>query len=205
MSPDPIILPVWYDFSSTLCYVAHRLLERMTPVLEREGLVLDWRPLDLTQLLGPYRRGEPMPDDRRANARRVASDLGIAVEVPAVWHDSRSAGAAAIALEGTPHAASWRERVFSALFEERRDAPGDEDVLAWIRELGWTFGPDRLAAGRDGLSTRTEAAREAMVTGVPTFMLGEWPFGGIQTEETMTHVLGRYAARVRERKEEDDR
>ena len=205
MSQDAIAVPVWYDFASTLCYVAHRVMERMAPVLAEEALLLDWQPLDLTQLLGPYRRGEAMPEDRRANARRVALDLGVAVEAPAVWHDSRSVGAAGIALAGTPHEASWRERVFTAFFEERRDAPGDEEVLAWIHELGWELGPPALAAGREHLSTRTEVAREAMVTGVPTFMLGEWPFGGIQTEETMPHILRRYAGRLRERDEEGNR
>ena len=205
MSQDPITVPVWYDFASTLCYVTHRVMERMAPALAEQELILDWQPLDLTQLLGPYRRGEPMPEDRRTNARRVADDLGVAVEAPAVWHDSRSVGAAAIALAGTPHEESWRERVFTAFFEERLDAPGDDGVLAWFRDLGWTLAPDALSAGRERLSTRTEVAREAMVTGVPTFMLGEWPFGGIQTEETMEHVLRRYAARIRQRTQEGAR
>jgi hypothetical protein len=37
-----------------------------------------------------------------------------------------------------------------------------------------------------------------MVTGVPTFMLGRWPFGGIQQQDTMRMVLERFASRCRE-------
>ena len=55
-----------------------------------------------------------------------------------------------------------------------------------------------LAAGRSELSQRTERARGEEVTGVPNFMLGPWPFGGIQTDETMLHLLGRFAAKQRE-------
>ncbi len=168
MTEARITIPVWYDFASTLCYVAHRVMERMAPELEGLGLWLDWQPLDLTQLLGPYPRGEPMPDERRANARRVADDLGVAVDAPAVWHDSRAVGAAAIALAlaAGSHEATWRERVFSALFEERREAPDEAETAGWIRELGWSLPADALATGRTAL--RYPAfARTGALAGTP--------------------------------------
>ena len=40
-------------------------------------------------------------------------------------------------------------------------------------------------------------AADAMVTGVPTFQLGAWPLGGIQTDETMLAILGKWARRQR--------
>ena len=39
-------------------------------------------------------------------------------------------------------------------------------------------------------------------TGVPTFMLESWPFGGIQNEETMRSILTRFAVKQRERLQE---
>jgi hypothetical protein len=39
-----------------------------------------------------------------------------------------------------------------------------------------------------------------MVTGVPTFMLAEWPMGGIQDDDTMVSLIGRFAKRARERR-----
>ena len=38
-----------------------------------------------------------------------------------------------------------------------------------------------------------------MVSGVPTFMLDSWPFGGIQEDDTMVSILTRYAERKRQR------
>jgi predicted DsbA family dithiol-disulfide isomerase len=51
------------------------------------------------------------------------------------------------------------------------------------------------------LDDRTVIAREAEVTGVPTFMLGSWPLGGIQDERSMRLILERFAARQRKRAE----
>lgn len=195
---DAVTVPVWYDFASTLCYVTHRVMERMAPTLDEVGVQLHWQPLDLSQLLAPYRREQAVPEERRANAKRVAIDLGVDVDVPAIWLDSRSVAAAAIALAGSPHEATWRERVFTALFEERRSQVDDREVAHLSDELGWRIGDSELARGREALSAQTEVARDAMVSGVPTFMLGEWPVGGIQTEDTMTQLLRRFASKQRE-------
>ena len=188
-------IPVWYDFSSTLCYVAHRLMGRMAPCLEEYGIELVWRPLDLTQLLAPYKRGQRVPEQRRANAHRVAADVGVEVTAPGIWHDSRPAHALALSLADGIHEPTWRERVFSAVFEEGRGAPDEAEARRLAAELSFAISDADLAEGRQTLRLVTEQAREQMVTGVPTFMLGEWPFGGIQTEETMRHMLGRYVSR----------
>ena len=45
------------------------------------------------------------------------------------------------------------------------------------------------------LARLTDEAREAEITGVPTFQLGGWPLGGIQSDETMRAILARWAAR----------
>ena len=54
-----------------------------------------------------------------------------------------------------------------------------------------------MARAADELVARTRHAHAQEVTGVPNFMLGSWPFGGIQTDETMLSILGRFAARRR--------
>ena len=52
--------------------------------------------------------------------------------------------------------------------------------------------------GRDeALEAESERARAEQVTGVPTFMLGKWPIGGIQEESVMISLLGRWAAKRR--------
>ncbi|MCG8589071.1 MAG: DsbA family protein [Proteobacteria bacterium] len=190
----PLCVPVYYDFASSLCYVAHRVLERMAPTLAELQLALQWTPLDLTRITG-WRRGAHVEGPRRANALRVARELQVSVRMPTAWLDSRASGALALRLEGDPRAVTWRERVFSAAFEEGRDIGDPEEHARLLREL--ELEPGDAESGARALDEATRSAVEAGVTGVPTFLLGEWPFGGIQTDDTMRHVLTRYARKAR--------
>jgi predicted DsbA family dithiol-disulfide isomerase len=183
-------IPVHYDFSSTICCVAHRVLDRMRTDLDAMGVVLDWRPVDLVGITG-WRRGTVVEGPRRENALRVAAELGVAVRMPAVWLDSRPAHVVALGLAGTPHEAAWRERVWSAVFEEGRDigAAGEVERLAEDLGLPRASLPDLHDFAR--LDAATEAAREAEVIGVPTFHVG-FPLGGIQEPATMLLLFQRW-------------
>jgi 2-hydroxychromene-2-carboxylate isomerase len=189
MAP-PLVLPVHYDFSSTICFVAHRVLERMGEDLDALGVVLDWRPIDLVAITG-WRRGIVVDGLRRENALRVAEELGVEVRMPAVWLDSRPAHAVALALSGSAREAAWRERVWSAVFEEGRDIGAEGEVERLAADL--TLDPAALGdihnLGR--LEAMTEAAREAEVIGVPTFHVG-FPLGGIQEPDTMRLLFQRW-------------
>jgi predicted DsbA family dithiol-disulfide isomerase len=196
-APAVLAVRVHYDFASSLCYVAHRVMQRMGGTLAELGIALAWTPVDLGRLLGPYQAGAEVPAPRRENAQRVAAELGVALRVPRVWPDSSGVNAAAYAAERAGRGATWRERVFTALFEEGRLAPSDDEVLALAREIALPLAERDLARGRRELEVKTELAREEQVTGVPTFMLGTWPFGGIQSEDTMKRVLERFAQRTR--------
>ena len=117
--------------------------------------------------------------------------------MPARWTDSRRAHAVALALVGTPREPAWRERVFSAVYEEGRLLDEAGCLEACARDLGLALETLDLRVALEALTGHTREAREAEVTGVPTFMLGRWPFGGIQEESTMRHLLTRWAARQR--------
>ena len=43
-----VTIRVYYDFASTLCYVAHRVLSRIEDEITELGVELEWRPIDLT-------------------------------------------------------------------------------------------------------------------------------------------------------------
>ena len=191
-------VPVYYDFASSLCYVAHRVMERLAGPLDELGIELAWTPLDLTRLAG-FGRGAPVEGPRRANALRVAQELGVPVRMPACWMDSREANAVGLALAaaGSPREPTWRERVFSAIHEEGRslDEPGAVARLAG--DLGLAVDPLLSAGALDALERETARARDDEVTGVPTFMLDGWPLGGIQEEPTMLSLLSRWATRRR--------
>ena len=185
-----LTIPVHYDFSSTICCVAHRVLERLRDDLVALGVALEWRPLDLVGITG-WRRGTVVEGPRRENALRVAAELGVAVRMPAVWLDSRPAHVVALELAGTPHEATWRERVWSAVFEEGRDIGAGGEVERLAEDLGLSRAslPDLHDFSR--LDAATEVAREAEVTGVPTFHVG-FPLGGIQDPATMRLLFQRW-------------
>ena len=189
-------MPVHYDFASAVCYVAHRAMARMAGALDELGIELRWTPVDLTRITG-WRRGAPVAGLRRANALRVAAELGVPLRMPAAWCDSRDANAVALLLAGTAHEAGWRERAFSACFEAGRSLDEAGLVAALAADAGLELAPEALEAARAELERRTERAAEEDVTGVPTFVLGRWPLGGIQDDATMRHLLARYARRAR--------
>ncbi len=195
---DALPVRVYYDFASTLCYVAHRALARIAEPIAALGVELRWTPIDLTQLVAWQRAGEPIDELRRQNATRVAEELGVAVRVPRVWPEARALGAAALLAEPLGRGASWRERAFTAVFEEGRSAPDVDEVARLAAEVSLELTPAAIEDALAALERHTEAAREEGVTGVPTFMLGRWPFGGIQSDATMLHVLERFARKARE-------
>ena len=185
-----VVVPVHYDFASSLCYVAHRVMERLALDLDATGVALAWTPLDLAQLLG-YPRGAPIPEERRANAARVARDLGVPLDVPVVWRDSRAWNAAALLAAEAGCDARFREAAWCALYEGRDDA----SVEAVAAASGVALDRDALAAAISRVAALTETAREAEVAGVPTFVLDRWPLCGIQSEATMRALLFRFAKR----------
>ena len=194
-APSPLRVRLDYDFASSLCYVAHRAMQRLSPRLAELGVVLDWSPIDLTLISG-WKRGAELDEERRANLERVSSELRVPLSIPRVWLDSRRAHATVLCLADAQEE-TWREVVWSSIYEAGR-WPTDEALGDLARELGLELDPACVTRAAEELVARTRRAHEQEVTGVPNFMLGEWPFGGIQTDETMLSILGRFAARRRE-------
>lgn len=188
-------LPVYYDFASTICYVTHRVLGRLAPRIDDLGVDLLWKPLDLTVVTG-WTRGARVTGPGRENALRLASELGVPVRMPGFWIDSRAAHLTALEPSLDPvKEAVWRERVWTAVFEEGRDIgePGEVERLA--ADIGIT--PPTLDHG--AIERVTAEARSKGIQGVPTFLVDSWPMAGIQDDQSMTAFFERY---VRKRKRE---
>jgi len=199
VSGDDLVVPVFYDFASTLSYVAHRVLGRLTPSLEQAALRLDWRPIDLTRIAG-WERGASITGPRRDHVAAVARSLAGGAHVPRVWLDVRRAATVALRLRGTSSEATWRERVWTGIYEEGRDPGDDATVEAWARDVCVDPRPyaDHVCEpDSDLLAKETTRARTLGVTAVPTLLLGEWPMAGVQDDETMRSVLLRFASRAR--------
>ena len=65
---------VYYDFASSLSYVAHRVMERMQGDLDELALDLEWIPLDLTRITG-WPRGASIEGHRRELGRVSSSQV----------------------------------------------------------------------------------------------------------------------------------
>ena len=189
-------IPLYYDFASSLCYVTHRVLERMAGDLSALEIQFEWKPVDLTRLTG-WRRGAPVPPDRAINVTRVSRELEVPLHMPPTWLDSRVAASVAIALGPGAREISWREQIWTAVYQEGRFDDLASAVTVLLPDLGWTLEDEALARGGEQLEQLTREAHEQMVTGVPTFMLESWPFGGIQNEDTMRSILTRFALKRR--------
>jgi len=189
-------VPVHFDFASSICYVAYRAMQRLEGTLRDLEIALHWTPVDLTQITG-VRRGEEIRADGRQNALRVAEELSVPVKMPPHWIDSRVANCAAILLEGSGQEALLRERIFSEHFERGHTVEDGDQLARILADTRIPLPAEDFEEALDELDQRTQQARLDLVTGVPTFMLGSWAFGGIQNEETMRLVLQRYASRAR--------
>jgi 2-hydroxychromene-2-carboxylate isomerase len=195
-------VPLHYDFGSSLCFVAHRVLARLAPFLEDRALDLVWTPLDLSGLAN-WRPGAPIAPHRRDEIAQIADALDVRIRIPRRWPDSRRLGAVTVALsrrlgaDWTRREPGWRERVFTAVYEQGADCADPAWLDGALRDLGVSLGPAEIADGEEALVSMTMAAADAMVTGVPTFMLGPWPLSGIHDETTLRSMLGRFADRQR--------
>lgn len=202
--PAPLEIPLYYDFASSLCYVAHRVMERLAPFLGEIGCVLAWQPVDLARLLG-WPRDFEVPEARLEHVQAVARELGVPLRPQPRWQDSRRANAAAILLgerdraNGSCREPTFRERLFSLMHEEGRPCDEPGVLPAITRELGIEIAATEWEQALDRLESRTLEARDRGVPGVPTFLLAGWPFAGIQSDDTMRSILRRHAERARSR------
>ena len=197
-----IEIPVYYDFASTICYVTHRVMERMAPELRARDVTLVWRPIDLARITG-WPRGVDVEGPRRDNALRVATEFGVSLHMPPRWLDSRAAHAVALELRGTPSEPAWRERVWCAVFEEARCLDDDADLERLGADLGLDVAALTAPPALARVDAETRTAYEAGITGVPTFDLDGWFLCGLQDETTTRLLLDRFLERKRTRTAKD--
>jgi predicted DsbA family dithiol-disulfide isomerase len=208
-SPAGVRIDIVSDVICPWCYIGKRQLERALATLEREGLrfSVHWNPFQLNP---------DMPKEGRDRIAYRVQKFGSAERAREL--DERVAGAAANAglsfrqdlMLRTPntldaHRLIWLagregmqdavvEALFVAYFTQGRDV-GDHAVLA---DCAAEVGMDRAAVA-DFLAGDTaakemlaadRAAREASVSGVPSFFLDGYSlYSGAMPAETMAEAL----------------
>jgi predicted DsbA family dithiol-disulfide isomerase len=194
-----VIIPIYYDYASSLCYVAKKVMDQLHGKLEIDLL---WKGVQISRRHEGWKNGEMIGDEAKGKIFRIAKETGVALRVPEYWLDS------AAVLEGAEFArergkfADYHEVVWKAAFEEGKDI-GDRPTLIGIAESVGLPGNELAAALEAGTfttrvkETESEAATFNVV-GYPTFMLGTFPLIGIQPAETMRLLIQRYIDRSRE-------
>jgi predicted DsbA family dithiol-disulfide isomerase len=193
-----LIIPVYFDYASSLCYIAWRMAAQLAAELEVE---LRWRPVHIVAQHPEWRAGGLIGGDLRAKIERVAQETGIALRIPEHWLDSRAALEGLLFAEECGRATAYHQEVFAAAYE-RGDDIGDRTVLVRAAaDAGLPIGRFmEFVATRRGappLALIRDEVEQLGIVGYPTFLLGEFPLTGIQPYETMKLLLTRHIERTR--------
>ncbi|HVA78061.1 MAG TPA: DsbA family protein, partial [Candidatus Binataceae bacterium] len=124
-----VVIPIFFDYASTLCYVAWRIVRELEPELGFDAL---WKGVPIALRDHRFIAGRAITDLERQKVLMVAAETGIAVAPLERWIDSSNA------LEGSELArdagvfTEYHEAVFRAVFESRADisAPAILDEIA---------------------------------------------------------------------------
>ena len=190
-----IQVPIYFDYASTLCYIAWRIVSDLERELDFEAL---WKGVPIAMRDHHAKPGRIVTDRERQKVLLVAAETGIQVAMPPAWLDSTIALSGAELARESGVFRAYHDAMFQAAFEDRRNI-GDYAV---VEEIAARAGLDRErfhAAIRSGAAIpRLEANRreadEFSALGYPTFILGDFPLTGIQPIDSMRLILSRFIA-----------
>ncbi len=188
-----IQVPIFFDYASTLCYIAWRIVGELESELEFDAL---WKGVPIAMRDHHAKPGRIVNDRERQKVLMVAAETGVAVAMPPAWLDSIGAlEGSEIAREASVFGA-YHDAMFRAAFEQRRDI-GNHQVLVEIAAHAGLdpdrFGRDlRSGAMRERIEANKREADEFSALGYPTFILGDFPLTGIQPISSMRLLLARF-------------
>jgi predicted DsbA family dithiol-disulfide isomerase len=192
---------VFSDFICPFCYIGLHTLRRLRPELNFE---IQWRGFQIHPEWPP--EGAPpqqfyraIGEERRKAAwqmiESMAAETGLEMRPPSVLANSYLALAAQEFAIEHGRADVFEERVYRAYFYEQANI-GDRGVLI---ELAREAGLDAAALGqalaedryRMRLKNTAMVAHQRGISGVPTFIIGDYPLVGAQSADVMRQILQR--------------
>ena len=196
----PIRIPIFFDYASTLCYIAWRIVGPLEDELGFEAL---WKGVPIASRDFRAKPGRALGERERQKVLFVAAETGIRVAPPPIWIDST------LALQGSEVARhvgvfpAYHDAVFHAAFDDGANI-ADRSVLEELAQragIDSTRFRDALESGAiaERIDQNKREADEFSALGYPTFILGDFPMIGIQPIESMRLLLGRF---IRQRAEE---
>ncbi len=196
---ERVVIPIYFDYASTLCYIAWRIVSELEPELGFESL---WKGVPISIRDFKARAGNTLGPREYQKVIMVAAETGIRVAPPKTWIDSDAALMGAELAREAKAFPAYHAAVFRGAFDEGLDI-SDREVLA---DIARRAGMDRERFLADLQSERMapriadnkREADEQSALGYPTFLLGEFPLIGIQPIDTMRLIIARY---MRQREE----
>lgn len=190
---ERVIIPIYFDYASTLCYIAWKIVSELESELGFEAL---WKGVPISLRDFKARAGRDIGSREYQKVIMTAAETGIQVTPPKSWINSDDAlMGAELARE-----ASVFPRYHAAVFRGAFEGGVDISRREVIADIAADLGMDRARFLADLQSERmaprlSENKREAdnlSALGYPTFVLGEFPLTGIQPIETMRLLFARY-------------
>lgn len=192
-------IPLYYDYASSLSYVAKRVMQQLDGQLEIDLL---WKGVQIARRHKGWKNGEMIGDEVKGKIVRISRDTGVPLRIPAKWLDS------SYALQGAEFAKDhnlfpeYHEAVFAAAFEKSKDIGELTTLLGIAEQVGLSGTALESALLSGNLNKRVDDTEQQAATfgvvGYPTFMLGEFSLIGIQPAETMRLLIQRYVEKARE-------
>jgi predicted DsbA family dithiol-disulfide isomerase len=197
----PTRITVFSDFICPFCYIGIHNLRRLQPEFELE---IQWRGFQIhpewpAEGVAAEQFYRTMGEERRKSAWRMiesmAAETGLEMRPPAVLANSYPAlQAQEFAIE-QGKADEFEQRVFRAYFQEQANI-GDRGLLLQLAdEVGLDAAQldQALAEERFAMRLKNTAliAHQRGISGVPTFMIGDYPLVGAQSSEVWRQVLQR--------------
>jgi predicted DsbA family dithiol-disulfide isomerase len=186
-------IPIYFDYASTLCYIAWRIVKELERELAFDAL---WKGVPIAMRDHRAKPGRVYTDEERQKVLMVAAETGIKVAPPRAWIDSSAALQGAEIARDAGSFTAYHDAVFRAAFEERADIASAGVLDAIAERAGINRARFRTLLDSGAMLARiAEHKREAdefSALGYPTFMLGDFPMTGIQPIESMRLLLGRF-------------
>ena len=199
-------ITMFSDFICPFCYIGFEVIQK----LKREFRIdLEWRSFEIHPewpadgIAAEKLRSAGDMDTRKAAWSRIVSmadSEGLVINTPALLINSHKALLLAEFAKDRGRSDEFDGRVYRAYFVDGANI-GDNAVLTQLAADAGLDRDEALAAlGSQNYETRLKnnalAAHQRQITGVPTFMFGEYPVVGAQTSDVMRMIIRRASERV---------
>ncbi|GAA4443827.1 DsbA family oxidoreductase [Pontibacter saemangeumensis] len=190
-------IQVYSDFVCPYCFFGEVVLERALKGME-DQVQVEWMPFELRAYPTPTLKPEDdyLQSTWQNSVYPIASQLGIKMVLPKVSPQPHTH----LAFEGYQYARekglgeAYTHRMFTAFFQEEQDL-GDINVLATLaKDVGLEEAGFREAieSGRYREAHQKalqHAYKEAGITAVPTFIIGNKKIQGLLREEDLRKIV----------------